>query len=88
MSLMSSYSSSKLIAFTFSHVVGFGGFLLGDARTSIVGCLPFLSFTLSLVGVSFGLGISGDLGHQLILRQPQEQLPWHPSQVPAPTPLL
>lgn len=50
------------MALAFSYVVGFGRFLLGDARTSMVGCFPFLSFTVSLVGVGFGLDVLGDLG--------------------------
>ena len=59
MSSISSSSASKFIALLFSYVVGFGGFRLGKARTGMAGCLPFLSFSASLVGFGFGLG---DLG--------------------------
>lgn len=50
------------MVFPFSCAVGFDGFLLGDVRTGMVGCLPFLSLAVSLVGVGFGLSILGDLG--------------------------
>jgi len=52
------------MALPFSCAMGlsFGWFLLRDAYTGIVGCLPFLSFILSLVWVRFGLSVLGALG--------------------------
>jgi len=42
--------------------MGFGGFHFGNARISMIGYLPFLSFMVSLVGVGFDLDFIRDLG--------------------------